>query len=148
MVITLASLAGLPGQPKDGSDAKPGTYSAVPSVKTDSIQAVGPDCVFKTWFQTPPLGPDTIRRLHSVQLLAESHDQGFCDDPMAGTWTWFELAIMENAQADKPRVKDGVTLAWSSHQNHLCELEFKWVGNSLCFASAMTNTVELGTLWL
>ena len=62
-----------------------------------------------------------------MQLFAESHDQRFCDDPVAGTWTWFELAIMENMHANKPRVKDGITLAWTSHKNHLAQSEFEWV---------------------
>ena len=122
----LAALAGLPDLPEDTSGTKPGTYVVRPSESSDSHFADDPEYVYKTWFQTPPLDPETIRRIRSVQLFAESNDQGFCDEPNNGTWTWFELAIMENQHSDKPREKDGVTLAWSSHKNHLAQEEFEW----------------------
>jgi hypothetical protein len=64
-----------------------------------------------------------------VQLFTESHDQGFCDDEAAGTWTWFELAIMENADATAPREKDGIQLSWVSHKNVLNDGTFTWVGS-------------------
>lgn len=62
-----------------------------------------------------------------MQLVAESHDQGYCDDPDAGNWTWFELAIMENDEAVSPRVKDGIELTWVSHKNRFTEGEYGWV---------------------
>jgi len=130
MGLDLTSLAALPALPEDTSGTKPGTYSVTPLVKHDEWSADGPDYVYKTWFRTPPLDPETIRRIRSVQLFAESHDQGYCEDRLAGTWTWFELAIMENMYVDKPRVKDGITLAWTSHKNHLCQAEFEWVSVS------------------
>jgi hypothetical protein len=69
----------------------------------------------------------TIQRLQSVQLFTESKDQDFCDDEALGTWTWFELAIMENADAKVPRVKDGIQLSWTSHKNVLNCGTYTWV---------------------
>lgn len=125
---TLDKLAALPILSDETSGTEPGTYVVKPSVESDSWAGEddGAKYMYKTWFQTPALDPETIRRLRSVQLFAESCDQGFCDDPNAGTWTWFELAIMENEHATIPRVKDGVTLAWTSHKNHLIQEDLAW----------------------
>jgi hypothetical protein len=68
-----------------------------------------------------------IERLRSIQLLAQSHDQGFVDDPSAGNWTWFELAIFENASAQVPKVKDNVKFQWTSHHNRMSTEESDWV---------------------
>ncbi len=132
MGIDLERLASLEALPADTSGTKPGTYVVTPLVDEYVHRALDDDTyVYKTWFQTPPLDPETIRRIRSVQLFAESHDQGFCDDPLAGTWTWFELAIMENEHASLPREKDGITLAWSSHKNHLKQGWFEWVSSEV-----------------
>jgi hypothetical protein len=65
--------------------------------------------------------------LHGLQLIAESHDQGFSDVLSAGNWTWFELALMENERSDSPRVKDDVKLTWYSHVNRFCTEDYGWV---------------------
>ena len=136
--------------PQDVPSAANGKYS-VPCSEERKLLADGPAYAYSTWFQTPvcsllisigplwdgvkltysfciqPLGPTTIERLHSLQLNAESHDQGFCDVPSAGNWTWFELAIMENEYSDSPRVKDGIELTWISHLNRFCSDKYEWV---------------------
>jgi len=78
-------------------------------------------------FCIQPLDPTTIERLHSLQLIAESHDQSFCDVPSAGNWTWFELAVMENEHSESPGIKDGIELTWISHLNRLRTSEYGWV---------------------
>ncbi|KAF3910728.1 hypothetical protein ABW21_db0208933 [Orbilia brochopaga] len=78
------------------------------------------------WFKSPALDAATIRRIHGIQLYAESHDQGFCDTPDAGNWTWFELGIYEDDQAEFPRVKDGISLVWRSHYNFFDSDEYGW----------------------
>ncbi|KAK6531861.1 hypothetical protein TWF694_003026 [Orbilia ellipsospora] len=83
------------------------------------------------WFKSPALDPVTIRRLDHIQLYAESHDQGFCDNPDLGNWTWFELAIYEDDQAEFPRSKGGVDLIWRSHYNAFSTNEFKWCEGEL-----------------
>ena len=103
-----------------GSGLRLGTYISImfPS-----------NLAFVTYLQS--LDNKTIQRLHSIQLFTQSRDQGFCDDEKAGTWTWFELAIMENADATVPRIKDDIQLSWTSHKNVLdCE-NFTWVCSTL-----------------
>lgn len=59
-----------------------------------------------------------------LQLCTDSHDQGFVDDRSAGSWSWFEVVIFENAESTEPRVKDGRPLVWSSHANKVAGQEF------------------------
>lgn len=72
------------------------------------------------------LDPVTIRRLDSIQLYAESHDQSFCDNEAGGNWTWFELGIYEDEGAELPRRKDGIELVWRSHYNAFMKGDFEW----------------------
>jgi hypothetical protein len=73
------------------------------------------------------LDPTTVQKIHSVQFVTECHDQGYCDTPDNGNWTWFELCIMENDEATKPRWKDGVELTWISHTNRFTERDYGYV---------------------
>jgi hypothetical protein len=74
-----------------------------------------------------PLDLAAIRKIKAVQLIAESHDQEFCDVPSAGNWTWLELAILEDDSAWEPRVQDGVQLVWKSHYNRFMSENYDWV---------------------
>jgi len=89
----------------------------------------------------------TIRKIDRLQLLADSHDQGYADITSGGNWTWFELAILEDESAYKPRVKDGVDLVWKSHDNRFLEEEFGWVrlmcSSTLHFSGRADVTVSL-----
>lgn len=69
----------------------------------------------------------TIERLHSLQLLAESRDQGYSDDPSAGNWTWFEVGVYVDASASALKTKDGIDLSWKSHPNRFMSEEYDWV---------------------
>ncbi|KND90485.1 Calcium-independent phospholipase A2-gamma [Tolypocladium ophioglossoides CBS 100239] len=77
-------------------------------------------------FKSPALNRDTIRKMCRLQLVADSHDQGYADVPSAGNWTWFELAILESESAFAPRVKDGVELVWKSHDNNFLSRAYEW----------------------
>lgn len=57
-----------------------------------------------------PLTIDTIRHIDSIQLFAESHDQGAAKKLFYGNWTWFELAIIENDMFKEPKRLNGVEL--------------------------------------
>ncbi|OJJ45838.1 hypothetical protein ASPZODRAFT_167556 [Penicilliopsis zonata CBS 506.65] len=81
----------------------------------------------ETWFTTPPLSRSAILGLKSVQLFAETRDQGYVDDRALGNWTWLELAIYENEEADSPRVREGVQLVWTSHRNDMGSKEYDWL---------------------
>lgn len=69
----------------------------------------------------------TIKSFQSIQLFAETHDQGHADDTSLGNWTWLELAIFEDESSAKPRVKEGVELVWLSHKNRFLTDEYGWV---------------------
>ncbi|KAK5434364.1 hypothetical protein LTR34_003877 [Exophiala xenobiotica] len=117
---------GLPSLAQGISSDSNGQYSVSCSKESD-LEAKDAEYQYSTWFHTPPLDPPTIERLHGLQLIAESHDQGFSDVPSAGNWTWFELALMENERSDSPRVKDDVKLTWYSHVNRFCTEDYGWV---------------------
>ncbi|KAK3995228.1 acyl transferase/acyl hydrolase/lysophospholipase [Cladorrhinum sp. PSN332] len=118
-MVTFAELPGLEAFPKEITEDTPDGKYAIASLPEVFLNADGPEYKNSIWFQTPPLTPTTIQKLHGLQLFAESHDQAFCDQPLEGTWTWFEIALLQNKHAQKPRVKDGIELVWRSHMNHL-----------------------------
>ncbi|KAK4140617.1 FabD/lysophospholipase-like protein [Dichotomopilus funicola] len=73
----------------------------------------------EVWFKHGPLSASELCHIESVQLIAESHDQGFVDDRAAGNWTWFELCILDNAQATVPVTRGEILLTWESHQTSM-----------------------------
>ncbi|KAF9762686.1 hypothetical protein IL306_003352 [Fusarium sp. DS 682] len=119
----LKNAEALPAYPSSPSNASDGKY-AIRSTEGGYVESDGPEIESDTWFKTPPLDIKTIQRLHSLQLITESHDQGWCDNRAEGNWTWFEVSVLENADATEPRVKDDVQLSWSSHKNELESKDF------------------------
>ncbi|OJD31457.1 patatin-like phospholipase [Diplodia corticola] len=71
--------------------------------------------VSDVWFHTGPLRRDTIQRIHGLKVFAETHDQGFCDNPAGGNWTWLELAILEKEWDTTPKRARGIDLVWFDH---------------------------------
>ncbi|KAK6359101.1 hypothetical protein TWF696_000268 [Orbilia brochopaga] len=122
-IESLPSLTGL-----KSAETKPGVFTASSREETFSEPNTENPTVVNTevWFKSPVLHDDVIRRLNSIQLYAESHDQGFCDNEDLGNWTWFELGIYENEGARFPRTKDGITLIWRSHYNYFNSKEYGW----------------------
>ncbi|KAF4485004.1 Calcium-independent phospholipase A2-gamma [Colletotrichum fructicola Nara gc5] len=100
----------------DAATAENGDY-VIHSDSTADIEAVDAEVQSKVWFRSPRLDADTIKRINRIQLHTKSSDQGQCLDKEAGTWTWFEIAIMADEQAETPRIKDGIKLTWESHLN-------------------------------
>ncbi|EWG38305.1 hypothetical protein FVEG_01563 [Fusarium verticillioides 7600] len=119
----LKNAEALPIYPSSSANVLDGKY-AVRSTESGHVESHGSEIESNTWFKTPPLDVKTIQRLHSIQLITESHDQGYCDDRANGNWTWFEISILENANATEPRVKDDVQLTWESHKNQLESKDF------------------------
>ncbi|THZ12493.1 hypothetical protein D6C89_10792 [Aureobasidium pullulans] len=66
--------------------------------------------------EATPLDEAEIKRIRSLKLYTESHDQGYTSDPNGGNWTWFEYAIVEGP-SDHAKVQDGIRLVWTSHMN-------------------------------
>lgn len=73
-----------------------------------------------------PLDIETIKRIDRLQLVAESHDQGWADDESAGNWTWLEIAIFDSQMSTAPKIKDGIKLVWISHPNHFKQEDYDW----------------------
>ncbi|KAI7763831.1 hypothetical protein LZL87_014009 [Fusarium oxysporum] len=119
----LKNAEALPVYPSSPADALDGKYG-IRSTERGYVESHGSDIESNTWFKTPPLDVKIIQRLRSIQLITESHDQGWCSDRANGNWTWFEISILENVNATKPRVKDDVQLTWESHKNELESKEF------------------------
>ncbi|EMT71987.1 acyl transferase/acyl hydrolase/lysophospholipase [Fusarium oxysporum II5] len=124
-MLTASELEEFPVLPNDTSDFTEGTYT-IPCHKKKELTAEGPDIVNKIWFHTQPLDTDTIQRIHCMKLVAKSRDQGFSDDPLAGNWTWFEIAILKTKYSEEPRVKDGIQLVWVSHRNRFLSKDYGW----------------------
>lgn len=64
--------------------------------KADFLQvsARGANLQRELVFATPILDEATCSKLKGVQLSTSSCDQGWCDDPTAGSWSWFELGVI------------------------------------------------------
>ncbi|KAJ6011672.1 hypothetical protein N7451_003084 [Penicillium sp. IBT 35674x] len=120
---SLQNLKELPSRAVDDNSTFPeGRYVVnAPKPKDESdplLSSEGPGIVTKTWFKSP-----------SVQLFADTHDQGWVDDRALGNWTWLEVAIYENESSDYPRTREGVELVWMSHKNDMGSEQYDWVGN-------------------
>ncbi|UNI22755.1 hypothetical protein JDV02_008616 [Purpureocillium takamizusanense] len=124
----LQNIEGCKAFPSDQSQIPDGKYM-ITSDEERTVEAADDNIRAEIWFKTPALDIATIRKIDRLQLLADSHDQGYADVTSGGNWTWFELAILEDESAYKPRVKDGVELVWKSHYNRFLEEEFGWDGN-------------------
>lgn len=83
------------------------------------VLAVGQNIKSDIWFKTAPLTRTDCYRWVQLQLTTVSHDQGWVQDHTQGSWSWFEVSLMENEHATTPREKDGKMLSWVSHRNNL-----------------------------
>ncbi|CEI70806.1 hypothetical protein FVEN_g714 [Fusarium venenatum] len=104
--------------PKTSATANDGKY-AIGADKGGRVASNSAEIRYFNWLRTPALDARTIQRLHSLQLVADSHDQGWYDDRDLGNWTWFEVAIFENDSATDPRKKDDIILSWTSHRSKM-----------------------------
>ena len=50
-----------------------------------------------------------------MQLFTTAHHEGTPATDAVGVWCWFDIVILENADATEPLVKDGRALVWRSH---------------------------------
>ncbi|CZR57037.1 uncharacterized protein PAC_06926 [Phialocephala subalpina] len=123
--LTIEEVEGLPLFPSQTSPIADGHY-VVRCEEPGETTSTSDQIEHEIWFQTPPLASTTISKIHDLQLFAESRDQGQADDPLAGNWTWFELAILESETSKVPRKKDGIELIWLSHQNRFESEEYGW----------------------
>lgn len=89
---------------------------------------------------------DNITRL---QLSTISHDQGFGDHDQ-GSWSWFELSILEDKHADKVKLNtDGFEMTWRSHTNRIAHAEFaQYFGFMFDQSSLLLQSLEVSLLQL
>jgi hypothetical protein len=74
----------------------------------------------RIWFKSQPVDRKFCFRVTQLQLATDSKDQGYVLDKKAGSWTWFELVILQDETSNEPkRSKDGKELVWRSHSNRL-----------------------------
>ncbi|KAF9553084.1 phospholipase [Agrocybe pediades] len=91
-----------------------GVYSLVPSGRCH-VESKGDDQKTELWFTTPVFQKEVIPNIEDVQLITQAHHEGVPADDAIGTWCWFDLVVLENAEATQPRIKDGRALVWKSH---------------------------------
>lgn len=149
LIIPSPSLRSLKPFPNDKSQHAPGKY-ILSCPETNSqwplVRAFSDKIMTTTWFTTQvsfmpkdrkdnlPLTntsysqrlDERIKYLQSIQLITETHDQGYVDDRARENWTWLELAIYEDEHATSPKVKEGVKLVWQSHKNVMGSDKFVW----------------------
>ena len=54
-----------------------------------------------------------------MRLSTTAHDQGGVDFPEVGSWSWFDVMILESRDSTTPKVKNGRSLVWESHRNEV-----------------------------
>lgn len=64
-----------------------------------------------------PLEKSFLERVSRIQLQTTAHDQGYASFPDQGSWSWFDVAILESPESTAPLVRDGLTCLWRSHCN-------------------------------
>ncbi|KZV92660.1 hypothetical protein EXIGLDRAFT_718113 [Exidia glandulosa HHB12029] len=77
------------------------------------------------WFATNPLSRHDLQHIAALQLRTYSHDQGWANDPDAGSWTWFDVCIATPQKVLAIRPADGTELRWRSHSNPVASKKFK-----------------------
>ncbi|KAG9032186.1 hypothetical protein FRB95_001813 [Tulasnella sp. JGI-2019a] len=107
------------------------------------------------WCTTPRLSQSYLEQLHKFRLRTLSKDQGWCSNPSHGSWSWFEIGIVQRpaaGEADAPSPEEievevssdawglsrrdsdeeaeldpstGKPLRWLSHRNEISTREFK-----------------------
>ncbi|KAG6876907.1 hypothetical protein C0993_012163 [Termitomyces sp. T159_Od127] len=83
------------------------------------VYSVSGEVASEIWFRTPALDRHTVENVVSIQIETNSHDQGWVFYPEAGSWSWFDLVVLESPDATQIKVKDGLALVWMSHENKL-----------------------------
>ncbi|KAF8151319.1 hypothetical protein B0H34DRAFT_775194 [Crassisporium funariophilum] len=97
------------------------TSISVSSVDNIITTASDSTIVKKFYFGTGPVSNSDATSYVSVKLFTSARDQGWADQPQAGLYSWFEIAILtknmtlgENV-TDQIKKVDGKLLTWVSH---------------------------------
>lgn len=98
----------------------------------------------KIWFKTEPVTREFCYRVAQIQLCTNSRDQGWASSDQDASWSYFDVAILENSEATTPKIKDGNELAWHSHHNRLAVAESStYFGTVFDRRSGLLNDLEV-----
>ncbi|KAF5379699.1 hypothetical protein D9615_005735 [Tricholomella constricta] len=109
------------------------------SVVSDSNQVTS-----EIWFRTPALDQDIVDKVVQIQLETKSRDQGWVSIPDAGSWSWFDIIVLESSESSEPKVKDNMALVWLSHENKLGSNEYEEQVGALSGKHDIFNGLEVG----
>ncbi|KAK0567692.1 hypothetical protein OC861_002546 [Tilletia horrida] len=73
------------------------------------------------WFRSEPLTPVFVNRLAQLQLCTNSRDQGWASQRDHGSWSWFEVALLDGTTFTPRKFPEGREMVWISHFNQLAE---------------------------
>ncbi|KAF8071588.1 acyl transferase/acyl hydrolase/lysophospholipase [Lyophyllum atratum] len=97
------------------------------------------------WFRTPALEQSLIDQIVDIQLETKSRHQGWVTVPEAGSWSWFDIIVLDSPAASDIKVKDSLALAWLSHDNKLgINEDTRQVGPALGSKHDIYNSLEAG----
>ncbi|CEL63025.1 Cyanovirin-N homolog OS=Neurospora crassa (strain ATCC 24698 / 74-OR23-1A / CBS 708,71 / DSM 1257 / FGSC 987) GN=NCU05495 PE=1 SV=2 [Rhizoctonia solani AG-1 IB] len=72
------------------------------------------------WFSTAPFIREALRNIVAVQIITDSHDQGWADYPDIGWRSWFSLRIVRPDEHSLTRSVDRER-EWKSHSNRIAD---------------------------
>ncbi|KAJ4401643.1 hypothetical protein N0V91_007815 [Didymella pomorum] len=123
---SIEKIKSLPALPSQATAIDQGQYTIATKQQLNLIPTNDEATRTHIWFRTPALTIDTIKHIRSIQLWAESRDQGANRERFYGNWTWFELAILENESSQEPKKVNDVEFVWKSHRNRFQATDFDW----------------------
>ena len=91
-----------------------------------------PQELFLALIYLQPVTASIFNRIQALQLHAYSGDQGTVTYKEQGTWTWFEIVVLENEKSNVPMIKNKIEHAWKSHLNPMETEGLKWVRTVIC----------------
>jgi len=91
-----------------------GVYSLIPTTSCH-VKSDGDEQADSIWFSTPVFDEDAVAKIEDIQLITQAHHEGTPAENAVGIWCWFDLVILDNAEATQPRVEGGRALVWRSH---------------------------------
>ncbi|KAG8907211.1 hypothetical protein FRC01_007757, partial [Tulasnella sp. 417] len=118
------------------------------SFDTVYVSTYGNEIKRRLLFASPVVEASNMSRLAWLELETFSKDQGWCSDPSAGRWSWFEVGIVrpsddswtsydeqdiivptssESRALPTVQPESEEFMAWESHCNTLAGEDFEWL---------------------
>ncbi|CEH16705.1 Intracellular membrane-bound Ca2-independent phospholipase A2 [Ceraceosorus bombacis] len=108
--------------PKHEAEIKDGVYT-FSATTSCLVRAEDSKVRSSIWMTSPALDRAAIDQLESVQLFTRSRFQRLPEEGVLpaieakDSFSWFDIVILDSPSATTPRIVNGVTLCWLSHQN-------------------------------